>query len=198
MGFLPGGLFVAALGDAGEHPDSQYTLLDLRCALALSFGLYAGDGERWKGAYLDATPTSVLLIDDNADLLDLLSRAIRYLGQFNVLRAKDGESGLELAVATHPACIVVDIVMSGLDGYQLVRALRGDPDTADIPVVMLTALAQDRNRLAGFLSGADRYLVKPVKPQDLVVVIQQAIASSGEERTSRLRALVDKDEAGTA
>lgn len=145
---------------------------------------------------MDTAPPSILLIDDNADLLDLLARSLTHLGPFRVLQAADAESGLTQAMAAHPACIVVDVLMPGLDGYQLVRALRGDPDTADIPVVMLTALAQDRYHLAGFLSGADQYLVKPVKPQDLVAAVHQAIASGREERASRLRALVD-DEAGT-
>ena len=67
---------------------------------------------------------------------------------------------------------------------------RPDRPTSNIPVVMLTALAQDRNRLAGYLSGADHYLVKPVKPQDLITIIEQAIALRSEERTERLRALV--------
>jgi DNA-binding response OmpR family regulator len=149
-------------------------------------------------AYVDAAPASVLLIDDNADLLELLARALTHLGQFNVLRAADGESGLEQAMVAHPACIVVDIMMPGVDGYRLVRALRGDPETADIPVIMLTALAQERNRLAGLLSGADHYLVKPVKPQDLVDTIRQAIAYSHQDRTNRLRELLDSDEAGTS
>jgi DNA-binding response OmpR family regulator len=56
---------------------------------------------------------------------------------------------------------------------------------------MLTALAEDRNRLAGFLSGADHYLVKPVKPQDLITTIEQALAMRSEERAERLRSLVD-------
>jgi len=141
-------------------------------------------------------PTTILLIDDNAELLDLLSRSLTHLGHFQVLQAPNGERGLELAIAAHPACAVVDVMMPGLDGFQLVRALRGDPDTADIPVVILTALAQQRFHLAGYLSGADQYLVKPVKPQDLVLAIRQAIASSQEERASRLRALVTDDGVG--
>jgi DNA-binding response OmpR family regulator len=146
---------------------------------------------------MDAAPTSVLLIDDNADLLDLLARALTHLGHFSVLQAEDGEKGLELAVTSRPDCIVVDIMMPGLDGYRLVRALRGDPDTADIPVVMLTALVEDRHRLAGLLSGADHYLIKPVKPQDVIAAITQAITYNSQERSSRLRALVEGNEADT-
>jgi DNA-binding response OmpR family regulator len=153
--------------------------------------------EGWK-AQVDAAPTSVLLIDDNADLLELLARALTHLGQFSVLRAADGESGLEQAMGAHPDCIVVDIMMPGVDGYRLVRALRGDAETADIPIVMLTALAQDHNRLAGLLSGADHYLIKPVKPQDLVDTIRRAIACSHEDRTNRLRELLHSDEASTS
>ena len=63
---------------------------------------------------------------------------------------------------------------------------------------MLTALAHDRNRLAGLLSGADHYLVKPVKPQDLVDTIRHSIGYSLEDRTNRLRELLDSDEAGTS
>ncbi|PWT70241.1 MAG: hypothetical protein C5B60_12415 [Chloroflexi bacterium] len=147
---------------------------------------------------MDAAPISVLLIDDNAELLELLSRALTHLGKFTVLRAANGESGLEQATLAHPDCIVVDIMMPGLDGYWLVRALRGDPQTSETPIIMLTALAQDRNRLAGLLSGADHYVVKPVKPQDLVATIQQSIKYSREDRTNRLRELVEGDEAGAS
>lgn len=171
--------------------------LELCVLLAYHSAYAAVKADAGRRACVNGTVAPVLLIDDNADLLDLLSRVVANLGHFNVLQAADGVSGLEQAVTAHPACIVVDIMMPGLDGYQLVRALRGDPETADIPVVMLTALAQDYNRLAGFLSGADQYLVKPVKPQELVAAIQQAIAYSSEERASRTRALLNVDEANT-
>lgn len=137
---------------------------------------------------------TVLLVDDNADLLDLLARSLKHVGHFSVVQAEDGAAGLELAIAARPACIVIDVVMPGLDGYQLVRALRGDPASADIPIIMLTALAQDQNRLGGFLVGADRYLVKPIKIQELVAAIAQAIALSREERLQRMRELTEDDE----
>lgn len=143
---------------------------------------------------LQTVGVTVLLVDDNVELLDLLTRSLRDIGHFTVLQAEDGAAGLELALAMQPACIVIDVMMPGLDGYQLVRALRGDPASTMIPVVMLTALAQDGHRLGGLLAGADRYLVKPVKIQDLMVAITEAVALSDEERLRRVRDLVSEDD----
>ena len=136
---------------------------------------------------------TVLLVDDNAELLDLLTRTLQHVGHFTVIQAADGAAGLELAFTGQPSCVVIDVMMPGLDGYQLVRALRGDPASADIPIIMLTALAQDHNKLGGLLAGADRYLVKPVKIQDLIAAITQAIALSRAERLQRLRELTEDD-----
>ena len=72
------------------------------------------------------------------------------------------------------------------------RAIRGDPETAGTPLVILTALVQDSNRFAGMAAGVDCYLTKPVKPQDLVAAIQQAIARSEAERRQQLRVLVEE------
>jgi DNA-binding response OmpR family regulator len=137
----------------------------------------------------------VLLVDDNVSLLELLTNSLRAIGGFHVLSATDGASGLELAMAERPDCIVIDVVMAGIDGFQLAHALRGDPETAEIPLVILTALAQDENRVAGLLSGVDRYLVKPVKIPALIEAIHAAIATSREERAQRLRRLAEEGEA---
>jgi CheY-like chemotaxis protein len=83
--------------------------------------------------------------------------------------------------------------MPGLDGYQLVRALRGDPETADIPLVILTAVAQDKGQLSGLAAGADQYLTKPVSPQSLIAAIQQAMTLGQQERMRRLRVLAESD-----
>ena len=135
---------------------------------------------------------TVLLVDDNVDLLELLTNSLRYIGGFRVLNAPDGVSGLEMAVSERPDCVVIDVMMPGIDGFQLAHALRGDSETAEIPLVMLTALAQEENRLAGLLSGADRYLVKPVRIPDLIEAIQAAIATSRAEREYTLRELAEE------
>jgi two-component system OmpR family response regulator len=138
---------------------------------------------------------TVLLVDDNVELLELLTNSLRYIGGFRVLSALDGAAGLELAMNERPDCIVIDVMMPGIDGFQLAHALRGDPESAGIPQVMLTALAQEENRMAGLLSGADRYLVKPVRIPDLIEAIQAAIAMSHAERDRALRRLAEEGEA---
>jgi two-component system, OmpR family, alkaline phosphatase synthesis response regulator PhoP len=137
---------------------------------------------------------TVLLVDDNTELLDLLALALEKLGGYTTARAADGLAGLEMAVASAPDCMVIDILMPQLDGYQLVRTLRGDPDTADIPLIVLTALAQDKDRFASLASGADYYLTKPVSIPDLVAAIQRAIALNVAERAQRFQHLATDEE----
>ena len=141
-----------------------------------------GDGRTYK----------VLIVDDNPNLQSIVSDSLLELGDFKVVTAADGAEGLAAFYAEHPDCMVIDVKMPGLDGYQLVRAIRGDPETAGTPLVILTALAQDINRLTGMAAGVDCYLTKPVKPQDLVTSIQQAIAHSESERRQQLRMLVEE------
>lgn len=139
----------------------------------------------------DDTPRTVLVVDDNPRLLAFISDALYELGNYIVATARDGIQGLELCFALRPDCMVIDVRMPGLDGFQLVRALRGDPASASTPLIILTAMAQDSQRLAGLLAGVDQYLVKPVDPLELVAAIQQAIALGDQARWQRMQALAD-------
>jgi len=138
-------------------------------------------------------PRTVLIVDDSQALLGAFVLGLPLVGPFEVMTASNGAEGLELYFADPfhlPDCVVIDIKMPGLDGYQLVRGLRGDPQSKNTPLIILTALAQDQDRLAGLLSGADRFLVKPVLPSELAAVIQEVCLISDEERLLGLRALV--------
>jgi two-component system, OmpR family, phosphate regulon response regulator PhoB len=130
---------------------------------------------------------TVLVVDDNPDLLFLVAESLGKLGHFTVVTADNGSEGLERYYQTRPDCVIIDVKMPGLDGYQLVRALRGDPATRATPLIILSALIQERDRLAGLLSGADHYLMKPIAPAELIDVVSRVIAENVEHRHERER-----------
>lgn len=138
-------------------------------------------------------PITVLVIDDNLEILEVFSEGLELAGPFAVITASDGAQGLEQCLTHHPDCLVIDVKMPQLNGYQLVRALRGDPETAEIPLILLTALAQDYERFAGLAAGTDRYVVKPVTPRELAAVIREVIALSAQERQHHYRQLVEEE-----
>lgn len=135
---------------------------------------------------------TVLIVDDNLELLEVLSEGLELAGPFTVITACDGAQGLEQCVRYHPDCLVIDVKMPELNGYQLVRLLRGDPETAEIPLILLTALAQDYERFAGLAAGTDRYLIKPVTPRELAAAIREVLALSAQERERRYARLAEE------
>lgn len=135
---------------------------------------------------------TILLVDDNPAILTMLTFGLA--DEFTIFTATDGAAGLQAVEDAHPHCVVVDIKMPNLDGFQFIRALRGDPATLHIPLIILTALHQDMGELAGMASGADRYLTKPVVPSELIPAIYSAIAISDERRMARLRALANDED----
>jgi CheY-like chemotaxis protein len=124
----------------------------------------------------------VLLIDDDPKLVTAITTGLTLAGGYEVVAAGDGALGFERFFAVQPDCVVVDVRMPGLDGYQFVRALRGDPATAQTPIIVLSALVQEHEQLAGLLTGADAYLTKPVTIATLVQAIQTALQLSATER----------------
>lgn len=152
----------------------------------------AADGARSGGEENGAH--TVLIVDDNPELLEFITDALRELGDFTVVTAGDGVEALHRFEASQPDCLVVDVRMPRLNGYQLVRALRGDPTSASTPLIMLSAMIQDRDQLAGLLAGADQYLLKPVDPLALVEAIERAIQLGEAERAARMLRLADGED----
>ncbi len=134
---------------------------------------------------------TVLVVDDNPDLCALVTDVLTKLRAYHVITAEDGVQGLERYFEARPNCVVVDVNMPHVNGYQLIRALRGDPASAGTPLVILSAMVQERDQLAGYLSGADEYLIKPVSALDLVQTIDRVLARSEDERERRIQALLD-------
>ena len=112
----------------------------------------------------------VLVVDDDALILDVL-RTVLDLEEFEVTTAEDGETALRLVAERAPDVIVCDVMMPGIDGFEVCRRLKGDPATAELPVVLLTAKDRAEDRAAGEAAGCDAYLVKPFSPLHLIEVI---------------------------
>jgi DNA-binding response OmpR family regulator len=134
----------------------------------------------------------VLVIDDDPAVVATLADGLQLVGDYDVIIASDGAEGLHRFYASLPDCVVVDVRMPRLNGYQFVRAMRGDPETAEIPIIILSALVQDHEQLAGFLSGADVYLLKPVEITELMAAIDTAINRSAEQRAEQMRLLAEE------
>ena len=142
-----------------------------------------------------AIGSTVLVVDDDPDLLQALTDALELLGNYSVVSATDGIQALERFYETRPDCMIIDVKMPGLDGYQLVRALRGDPDSASTPLIILSALAQEQNQFAGLALGADEYLVKLASVYDVVAAVQRVISISAAERQRQMQALLEQVQA---
>ena len=142
--------------------------------------------------YPHSEQRKVLVIDDDPAVVATLADGLELVGDYEVIIASDGAEGLRSFYESLPDCVVVDVRMPRLNGYQFVRAMRGDPETAEIPIIILSALVQDHEQLAGFLSGADVYLLKPVEITELMAAIDTAINRSAEQRAEQMRLLAEE------
>jgi DNA-binding response OmpR family regulator len=124
---------------------------------------------------------TVLVVDDDPVILKLLEVNFEMEG-FAVLRARDGEEGVALARSERPAIVVTDIMMPKLSGLQVLTALKGDPETRDIPVILLSAKAQLADVRSGIDAGADDYVTKPFEPLDLVDRVNRLIDARASKR----------------
>jgi CheY-like chemotaxis protein len=126
----------------------------------------------------EAPPFRVLLVDDDPVIRRLLEVNFR-LEDFHVRTASGGEEALEKAAEERPDVVVLDVMMPGLDGWEVCARLRKDPKTADIPVVFLSARAQDDDRSRGYALGVVEYVAKPFDPADLIAVVRRHLAEEG-------------------
>jgi DNA-binding response OmpR family regulator len=133
--------------------------------------------------------TTVLMIDDAKSIVEYVRQALQQIGGYRVTHAYDGEAGLKQFYAERPDCVIVDIMMPKMDGYQFVRCLRADESARQMPLIMATALATSSYELIGYLSGADLYITKPYRPSQLHEAIQRVMALTPEERERRIELL---------
>lgn len=114
---------------------------------------------------------TVLIVEDEPDVAALLRYNLNRAG-YTVSIAEDGLAGLEKARAERPDLVILDLMLPEMTGEKVCRALKADPSTAGIPVIMLTAKDQPEDRIAGFELGADDYVPKPFSPRELVLRVQ--------------------------
>jgi DNA-binding response OmpR family regulator len=122
-------------------------------------------------------PATILVVDDDPVILQLLQVNFEMEG-FTVITAADGQEGVERTRADRPDIVVSDVMMPRMSGLELVAELKGDPDTAAIPVLLLTAKAQQSDIADGLGKGADDYVTKPFEPLELVDRVNRLLADT--------------------
>jgi DNA-binding response OmpR family regulator len=127
----------------------------------------------------------ILLVEDNRDLRDFISGELS--GAFHLETAENADEGIAKALELVPDIVISDVVMPGKTGFEACRALKKDPRTSHIPVILLTALRSDEHKLQAFQSGADDFITKPVSPEILRLKVRNLLATQQQAR-ERVRA----------
>jgi two-component system phosphate regulon response regulator PhoB len=115
--------------------------------------------------------TKILVVDDEPDALELIEFNLKGAG-YSVVTADDGEEALKKARSAKPDLVVLDVMLPEVDGLEVCKILRREPDTARIPIIMLTAKAAEIDRVLGLELGADDYLTKPFSPRELLLRVK--------------------------
>jgi DNA-binding response OmpR family regulator len=140
----------------------------------------------------ELTSEVILIVDDNPTNLSILSQALRDSG-WSIRVAMDGESAIQQATRNPPTLILLDILMSGMDGFETCRQLKSNEETQDIPVIFMTALSDVQHRIKGLEAGAVDYITKPFEQSEVLARVtvhlrlrnlSQALEQQAVERTA--------------
>jgi DNA-binding response OmpR family regulator len=119
----------------------------------------------------------ILVADDDVDIRELVEFKLSTLGH-EIVAVADGAAAVEACRAQRPDLAVLDVMMPGVSGLEAIRVIRADPGLADLPVILLTARAQDSDVETGFDSGADDYITKPFSPRELAARVEALLERS--------------------
>ncbi len=122
-------------------------------------------------------PHTVLAVDDNIDTILILSAVLQKDG-YVVITAKDGLEALDKAERDIPALILLDLMMPKMNGFEVCRAIRGNPKTNHIPILMLSAKTDPFSREQGLSLGANAYLTKPLNPKEILMKVKEHLSSA--------------------
>ncbi len=113
----------------------------------------------------------ILIVDDEPDVVELVEYNLKNAG-FDVIKSSDGNEALNTIQNKNPDLILLDIMLPNIDGFEICKILKRNPDTAAIPIIMLTAKAAEVDRIVGLELGADDYITKPFSPRELVLRVK--------------------------
>ena len=116
-------------------------------------------------------PETILLIEDEEDVSDLIRYHLKK-SKYRVISAADGLEGLRLASEERPDAVILDVMLPRLNGFEVAKRMKGDPSTASIPLLILSAKGESEHRIKGLELGADDYLAKPFSPKELLLRIK--------------------------
>lgn len=120
---------------------------------------------------------TILIADDEANITRLVQMNLERNG-YKVIIAADGREALKLLETSLPDLVILDVMMPFVDGFEVLKRMRKDPLTSNIPVIMLTVKAQDADVFEAESRGADVYLTKPVNPKDLIAFVSRVLDTS--------------------
>jgi len=134
----------------------------------------------------EASRANVLVVDDEPEVVKIISINLEIEG-YEARVAYNGRQALDEVESRKPDCILLDIMMPEMDGWEVLRRLKEDPSTADIPVVVVTARSSDIDRIKGFSGGAVEYIIKPFEPKQLLDYVKKALRPKVEELEEEIR-----------
>jgi two-component system alkaline phosphatase synthesis response regulator PhoP len=133
----------------------------------------------------------ILIVDDEQSIRELIKFNLEKAG-FTVLESGDGAEALHIAKSLKPELLVLDLMLPGIDGIEVCRELKSQRDTSGIPIIMLTARADEIDKIIGLEMGADDYLTKPFSPRELVARVKAVLRRSSKVATQEGELLLGK------
>jgi DNA-binding response OmpR family regulator len=130
---------------------------------------------------LDKYDEAILVVDDNRDNVEILTTFLESRG-YRVAAAPSGSAALAMLGEVKPALVLLDVMMPGMDGWQVCRTIKGHPDFGSTRVVMVTAKGGFEDKFEGMRSGADDYIVKPIDLEELADKVERNLAAGGKRK----------------
>jgi DNA-binding response OmpR family regulator len=132
----------------------------------------------------------ILVVEDDPGALRLVQYTLQHEG-YEVLIATNGLVGLKKAQSEEPDLIILDVMLPGMDGFEICHRLRGEPQTAGLPILMLSAKAQEADKTTGLKVGADDYLPKPADPAEIILRVRSLLAQKAARTKEMAQHIID-------